>query len=182
MSVFTTHTVETAPAEARAGLDAIARKQGFLPEAAARMAESPQALKAFLTGLSIFAQSGLEPVEREVVTFAVATRTRCHVCVAMHTGVLTGAGADPELIAALRAGRPLPDARLEALRIFTHAVMDHHGGVPDEDLKAFLDAGYTTRDSLDVVLGVGVYTLSTYANRLTGAAVDPALSRFAWDG
>lgn len=47
--------------------------------------------------------------------------------------------------------------------------MDSAGGVSDEQLAAFADAGFTSRQALDVVLGVGAYTLSTYANRLTRA-------------
>ncbi|BCJ59097.1 carboxymuconolactone decarboxylase family protein [Micromonospora endophytica] len=66
-------------------------------------------------------------------------------------------------------GTPLPDERLEALRLFTLAVLDHRGAVPDEELSAFLAAGFQPRHALDVVLGVGTYTISTFANRLTRA-------------
>ncbi|MFJ6697187.1 hypothetical protein ACIQM4_14105 [Streptomyces sp. NPDC091272] len=33
-------------------------------------------------------------------------------------------------------------------------------------LEAFCAAGYTRRNALEVVLGIGTYTLSTFANRL----------------
>jgi hypothetical protein len=46
-------------------------------------------------------------------------------------------------------------------------------------LRAFLDSGYTSRNALEVVLGIGTYTLSTFANRLTNAPVDPQLAMFA---
>jgi hypothetical protein len=39
-----------------------------------------------------------------------------------------------------------------------------------------------TRNALEVVLGVGTYTLSTYANRLTDAPLDDPLTPFAWSG
>ena len=71
--------------------------------------------------------------------------------------------------------------RLEALRRFTVAVLDHRGAVPDEELDAFLAAGWQPRHALDVVLGVGTYTISTFANRLTGAPLDPPLSAYAWE-
>ena len=47
--------------------------------------------------------------------------------------------------------------------------MDTTGDVPAEELEAFTRAGYTARNALEVVLGIGTYTLSTFANRLTGA-------------
>jgi hypothetical protein len=37
-------------------------------------------------------------------------------------------------------------------------------------------SGYTRRQALEVVLGIGAYTMSTYANRLTGAPIDPELA------
>jgi hypothetical protein len=41
-------------------------------------------------------------------------------------------------------------------------------------------AGYTTQNALEVVLGIGTYTMSTLANRLTGAPVDDQLAAYAW--
>ncbi len=35
-----------------------------------------------------------------------------------------------------------------------------------DELTAFLAAGYTHRNALEVVLGIGTYTMSTFANRL----------------
>ncbi|WP_233564994.1 carboxymuconolactone decarboxylase family protein [Micromonospora musae] len=99
---------------------------------------------------------------------------------AMHTATLTRHRAAPELIAALRAGTALPGDRLEALRRFTLAVLDRRGAVPEEELTAFLAAGYLPRNALDVVLGVGTYTISTFANRLVDAPLDPPLAAYAW--
>ena len=47
-------------------------------------------------------------------------------------------------------------------------------------LSTFLSHGFTRQQALDVVLGVGLYTLSTYANRLTQAPLDAPLAPFAW--
>ncbi|MFC8618468.1 carboxymuconolactone decarboxylase family protein [Micromonospora purpureochromogenes] len=181
MSVFTAHTPETAPAAARPTMAGVQRKLGHLPEAVARMAESPELLKGFLTANATFESTDLDSVEREVVVLTVATRNECHVCVAMHTATLTRHGVDPALTAALRAGAPLADPRLEALRRFTVAVLDHRGAVPQGELDAFLAAGWRPRHALDVVLGVGTYTISTFANRLTGAPLDPPLAAYAWE-
>ncbi|MEH0982159.1 carboxymuconolactone decarboxylase family protein [Micromonospora sp. CPCC 205556] len=181
MSVFTTHTPETAPAAARPAIEGVRRKFGWLPAPVGLMAESPELLAGFLTANRHFESSGLAPLEREVVVLAVAGRNECHVCVALHTATLTRLGADPELIDALRAGTPLPDARLEALRRFTLAVLDHRGAVPDDGVHAFLAAGFERRHALDVVLGVGTYTISTFANRLTAAPLDPPLAAYAWE-
>ncbi|MFJ6196638.1 carboxymuconolactone decarboxylase family protein [Micromonospora sp. NPDC092111] len=178
--MFTTHTLDTAPAAARPVMAGVHRKLGHLPGAVGLMAESPELLKGFLAANAAFEATDLDPVEREVVVLTVATRNACHLCVALHTATLTRLGAAPELVDALRDGTELPQPRLTALRRFTHAVLDQAGDVPDDELTAFLDAGYQPRHALDVVLGVGTYTISTFANRLTRAPLDPPLAAYAW--
>ena len=63
--------------------------------------------------------------------------------------------------------------------MFTLRVLDTAGEVGDESLPDFLGHGFTTRNALEVVLGIGTYTMSTLANRLTGAPVDDQLRAFA---
>ena len=63
--------------------------------------------------------------------------------------------------------------------MFTLRVLDTTGDVGDDALKAFLGHGYTERNALEVVLGIGAYTMSTLANRLTGAPIDEPLRQFA---
>jgi alkylhydroperoxidase family enzyme len=58
-------------------------------------------------------------------------------------------------------------------------VLIHAGGVDDAVLKEFLGHDYTTQQALEVVLGIGAYTLSTFANRMTKAPVDYQLAAFA---
>ncbi|MEU4397875.1 carboxymuconolactone decarboxylase family protein [Micromonospora orduensis] len=180
MSVFTAHTPETAPAAARRAVEGVRGRFGWLPTPVALMAESPQLLTGFLAASAGFEQTALTPLEREVVILTVSTSNECHFCVALHTGKLTGLGTDTDLIDALRAATTLPDPRLEALRRFTLAVLDHRGAVPDDELDDFLAAGYQPRHALDVVLGVGAYTISTFANRLTRAPLDAPLAAHAW--
>ncbi|MFJ4836934.1 carboxymuconolactone decarboxylase family protein [Streptomyces sp. NPDC088746] len=174
---FPDHTIGSAPQASRRTMEAMAAKQGGrVPSAVARLATSPETLHGFLQASAAFESSTLDPLSREVVVMTVATRNDCHICVEMHTGRLRSLGAAPELVAALRAsasdGRPLPDERLEGVRRFTLAVLESAGAVGDERLQDFLSLGHTPRNALEVVLGIGAYTMSTLANRLTGAPVE----------
>ena len=65
--------------------------------------------------------------------------------------------------------------------MFTLRVLDTAGDVGDDALRAFLASGYTGQNALEVVLGIGTYTMSTLANRLTGAPVDDQLAAHAWE-
>ena len=180
MSWFPEYTIESAPAGSRRFMVATQNHLGYLPAATARWAASPHLLEGFGKLNAIFENGTLDPVAREVVVMTIATRNGCHICVAMHTARLTALGAAPEVIAALRDAWPLSDERLDAIRVFTLRALDTAGDVGDEALRAFLASGYTQQHALEVVLGIGTYTMSTLANRLTGAPLDDQLSAFAW--
>ncbi|MGI5348847.1 carboxymuconolactone decarboxylase family protein [Streptomyces sp. CA-250714] len=172
-------TPQSAPAASRRILEATQQRLGFLPSAMARLAVSPHTLEAFTRMSAAFEAATLDVLARETVILTVATRNRCHVCVAMHTRKLRALDADEELIEALREARPLHDERLEAVRVFTMEVLDRAGEVDTGSLDALVVHGYTLEQALEVVLGIGAYTLSTLANRLTGAPVDAELEPYA---
>ncbi len=83
--------------------------------------------------------------------------------------------------AQLREQEALPDPRLEALRQFTIAVTEAAGAVDERVLEDFRAAGFTPRNALEVVLGIGAYTISTFANRMTAAPLDPPFEPFVWE-
>jgi AhpD family alkylhydroperoxidase len=177
--MFTRHTIESAPAASRRPMTAVSAKRGYLPAGVGLMAESPEALDGFLRLSAAFDGCTLDPLAREVVIMTVAVRNGCHLCVAMHTARLAALGAGPALTAALRSAGPLGEDRLDAVRAFTLRVLDTAGDAGEESLAGFLGHGYTRRNALEVVLGIGAYTLSTFANRLTGAPVDEELRAYA---
>jgi uncharacterized peroxidase-related enzyme len=175
---FTSHTETTAPDAARPILQASERQFGFLPSPVARAAESPTLLKHMMASFAAFDHSSLNANEREIVAMTVAFETGCHYCMAMHSALLSR--EHPELVTALRAGTRLPDARLQALADFVRAVIAHHAHVPEATWQAFTGAGFTAQQALDALLGTNVYLLSTYANILTDAPLDPAFEAFRW--
>jgi AhpD family alkylhydroperoxidase len=179
MTVFPEHTVESAPPAARKAMAATADRLGYLPSGVARIATSPHLLDGFLKLSGLFDATTLGPLARETVIMAISVRNGCDICIAMHTAKLRAMDADDTLIAALRTGGPLPDPRLDAVRLFTLRVLDTAGDVGDAALREFLANGHTVQHALEVVLGIGAYTMSTMANRLTGAVVDEPLRRFA---
>ncbi|MCK7626630.1 carboxymuconolactone decarboxylase family protein [Streptomyces sp. RS10V-4] len=169
--MFAAHSVESAPPASRPAMRATAEAWGgTVPDAVARLATSPELLNGFLSLSASFERCTLDPLSREVVIMTVAARNECHLCLTLHTGKLRALGAETALITALREERTLPDERLDALRTFTLDVLATTGAVPDDSLDALLTHGYTERNALEVVMGIGTYTLSTFANRLVRAA------------
>jgi AhpD family alkylhydroperoxidase len=160
-------------------MEATTKHLGYLPAGVARLASSPQLLDGFLKLSGLFETTTLDPIAREVLIMTIATRNDCHVCVAMHTAKLTSLDANSDLITALRGSQPLDNERLEAIRVFTLEVIASAGAVSANSLQAFMAQGYTSQNALEVVLGIGTYTMSTLANRMTHAPLDEQLKPFA---
>jgi len=174
-------TLETAPDAARGMLAASHKQFGFLPSPVATAAHAPALLKHMLAGFGAFDQTSLTPLEREVIAMTVAFEHGCHYCMAMHSALQASSAEAQPIVAALRAGARLPVPRLEALRTFALAVLRERGHVPAAAWEAFANAGYTEQNALEVVLGIGVYVISTFTNLVTGAALDPPFAAFAWE-
>ncbi len=166
--VFVVHSVETAPPASRAALKAIRAEFGGIPRAAALQAESPVLLNGFLAASTAFEESSLPPVVREAVILAVAVRNGCDVCARIHSAELSRLGRS-DVVEQVRECAPPDDAAVAAAVTFVGRLLDGAGAVGDAQLAEFLAAGFTARQALDVVFGVGVYTASTFANRLVGA-------------
>lgn len=179
-TLFHDYDAATAPARSRPALAAAEHAFGFVPGALARWAASPALLEGFELVRKVFERSTLSHLEQEVVILVVAYENECELCMALHSAALTRAKVEPELLEALRRGSALGDPRLQALADYTRHVLATRGKVAEQDLARFLDAGFSREQALEVVLGASATTLSTYANRLTRAPVDPAFAAFAW--
>ncbi|HVY30387.1 MAG TPA: carboxymuconolactone decarboxylase family protein [Polyangiaceae bacterium] len=158
---------QTGPTAARDALLQNKREFGAIPEPIARYASSPLMLGQALAGLHALDNSSLRPLEREVLAMTMGRLNGCKFCLKLHRRLLAAQKAPAELIDALEAGSALADQRLETLRDFILDTVEHHGEVSPEVWTRFREAGYTHEQALDVVLGISVYTLTTFANRLT---------------
>lgn len=180
MTKFTAHTIASAPVEAKPLLEGAKKAVGFVPNLYANMAEAPAMLEAYLTLSQIFSKTNLSETERQIILMTNNRLNGCTYCMAAHTTIMQGAGIDEGVIADLRSGSPLSDARLEALRQFSIVVYETRGNPSKDDIQALLDAGYSRQTVLEVVIGTGLKTLSNYTNHITGTEVDAAFAPNAW--
>ena len=169
---FISHDLDSAPPSAREILAENQRRFGFVPSPLARLAASPLALQAALAGLTAFEHSSLAPLEREVVAMTMGVKNGCHYCVSLHRRLLKALDAPAGLVEALAQGDRLEAPKLEAVRVFTLALLERTGDVSDEAWQQFLAAGFERAAALEVVVGVAAYTLTTFANRLTQAPLE----------
>ena len=172
---FTLHTKRSAPEASRTWLP-----DGFVPNLHAIMAESPALLEGYKRLWTLSLASSLTPLEVQVVMMTANFENNCHYCVPWHTFIMKQGEMPDDVIDALRSGGPLPDAKLDALRTFTRLLIEHRGHAGDDALVAFLDAGYTPQNALDVVLGLAVKLMSNYTNAITHTTLDDPPKKYDW--
>jgi AhpD family alkylhydroperoxidase len=181
MTDFPNHDRQSAPAAALPSFDAAEGKFGMIPNLARKMATAPALLEAYLQVGALFDTTSLTPQERQVVLLTVSRENGCDYCMGAHS-VLADMSKVPEAVtAAIREDGPIPDPRLAALNRFTRGMVQQRGWVPEEELRAFLDAGFDRQQVLEVVLGVGMKTLSNYTNHIAGTTLDEAFAHRAWE-
>jgi alkylhydroperoxidase family enzyme len=152
----------------------------MIPSLHAVMAEAPGLLQAYKTAHELVVNSSFDKDEITVLWQTVNVEHACHYCVPAHTAISMNMGVSNDISEALRNQTPLPNARLEALRTFILSVVRDRGNVDDSAVQAFLDAGFSKRQILEVVLGVSQKVMSNYTNHLANTPVDTAFAKFKW--
>ncbi|OEY65052.1 carboxymuconolactone decarboxylase family protein [Marinobacter sp. X15-166B] len=180
MTTFTLHDQHSAPSESQPLLEQSLKAFGMIPSLHAVMAEAPGLLEAYQRLHQLFLDSSFDDEEITVVWQTINVEHACHYCVPAHTGIAKSMNVDDAITEALRNETPLPTARLEALRDFTLAVIRGRGNVDDRAVAAFLEAGFSKRQILEIVLGLAQKTMSNYTNHLANTPIDPPFQKFAW--
>lgn len=181
MTEFRIHDNESAPEESRPLLESSKQAYGMIPNLHGVMAEAPAALEAYKRLNELFTEkTSLSPEQQNVVWLTIAVENQCHYCVPAHTAIAKSMKVPEEAIEALRGNGPLPDAGLEALRRFTSKLVRDRGQVSKRDVQEFMNAGFTNRQVLEVVLGVSQKVLSNYINAIAETPLDEPFRKFEW--
>lgn len=160
----------------------VKQQAGRIPNLYARMANVPGLLGTYLHGQkALQAGSGWSPAELQTVLLTISRLNGCTYCVAAHSTLADMAKVPDEITEALREGKPLPDARLQALAVFTTAMLKRRGLPTGAQIDAFLAAGFAETDILEVVLAIAMKTISNYTNHLFHTPLDEPFAYRAWE-
>jgi uncharacterized peroxidase-related enzyme len=180
MTDYTIHTKQSAPQASQEQLAGLEQNIGFIPNLAGTIAGSPTAIEGFLAMQSSLRRSALTGVEREVVGLTTSHANACEYSMAAHSTFALGHGAAADVVAALRAGDELPDARLEALHAFTRELITERGHVSEAEVSALVEAGFGKDDVLDVIAQVAYTTFANLVANVADTPVDEAFAQQAW--
>jgi alkylhydroperoxidase family enzyme len=175
MADFPLHTRATAPFASKPIMEEADRSLGYVPNLVAQMAEAPALLEGYAALSAIFRKADFTPTERALILLTVSVEHDSHYCTPAHTVRARDTELDEASIAAIRARRPLAEARLEALRAFTVNMIRERGFIADAELETFMAAGFTRANAMEIILAVGLKTLSNYVNHIAETPLDPPL-------
>ncbi|MHA7775696.1 carboxymuconolactone decarboxylase family protein [Roseibium sp. M-1] len=178
--LFQAHDETTAPKEVREAIAAMRGRLGFLPSMMAKFAEAPALLKGYQAAAGEFEKTSLSPEQRLVVLMTASFLHNCDFCMSAHSWGARRQDLAAGLVDELRSGGPISDPKLEALRVFTARVVTNRGAVGRADTEVFLAAGFTTRQALEVVLGVALKVMTNYTNALAGTPPNPEFGEDIW--
>jgi alkylhydroperoxidase family enzyme len=168
------------PAAAQQSIEKVRRMFGFTPSVAVLMALAPAALSSYLSNLEAFGATSFSPQEQQLVLLAASIANRSPYSVAVHSTIAAKVGTNPGTVAALRAGTPVPDTRLEALCRFTRLVTIQRGQVSEGEVNAFLTAGFSPQQLVEVLFGVAIKTFAHYLQGIADPPLNEAFKPCQW--
>lgn len=174
--------LQTTEGRTKEVLEAGKKSAGGIPNMYAGMANVPALLDTYLHGYQLFRnESGFTPAEQELVFLSIARVNECTYCVAAHSFIAGAVSKTPEqAVQAVRNDAPIEDAKLAALSTFTQTMVSSRGKPTPDQLDAFLAAGYSESNVLEIILAIAVKTISNYSNHVLHTPVDPMFQAHAW--
>jgi alkylhydroperoxidase family enzyme len=155
MANYQIHTLDSAPSGSRSAMEQLQSQIGFVPNLAAKMAESPVMIGAFTTLQDAYGSSTLSPLERELILLVTAVEYGNVYGVAVHSTVAKALGVSAQVLTELRDRRDGSDSRLAAIARLARCGARGEA-VADNDIEVAGLYGLTNRELLDVMTGVSI--------------------------
>ncbi len=173
MPRFPVHTVEDAPDDARADLEAMQAAMGKVLNIHGGMAHSPVVLAAYRgIGRAITEHSTYDARTREAVALAVGGVDKCAYCQSAHTVAGTRAGLSDEEALAIRYGKPTGDDKLDSLLDVAREITGGVGYVADGTWEQARDSGWSVEQLEELFAHVAANLYTNYFNHFAGTELD----------
>ena len=167
MTQFNYYTLQTVKDEARPLFESIQQGYGFIPNLFAYMAEAPTTVDAYLKLNDLVKKTSFTMAQQQVALLAVSVENQCDFCTVAHRAIGKMSQAKQQTLDAIYKNEEIENPIDRALVNFVKNVVRQRGHLSDADIDAFLAAGFTKQQVLEVMLIVSIKTLSNYINHLT---------------
>jgi len=167
MDHFKFHTPENSSGQAKEILTEVNKKYGFVPNLFGYMAEAPYTIEAYAMLTELLAKTGLTAAQQQIALLAVSHYNNCDFCRTAHQAFGKMNKAKAQTLSAIVDNTEIEDVTDKALVDMVIAITDQRGWVEQEQLDAFIAAGFNRQNVYDLILVVTIKTLSNYSNHLT---------------
>jgi alkylhydroperoxidase family enzyme len=182
MPNYPIHTIASAPEKSKPALEQLQQAFGVLPNLAAAIANSPKLINSLVGVFQQVHSSTLTEPEIQIVLLTDAVANSSMYAVAFHTALALEQGVSSRETGAIREGRPPADKRFAALSTLAKTLIDRRGHLSELELDAFLAAGFTKEQVLEVVAIVAASTITNYAGTIANPPLEDPFRQHAWQG
>ena len=171
--IFAPLLPQDAPPQSREILENARRYFGFVPNLLASMASSPVALGVYFNANLGFELGTLTPAERQIVLLTASKENNCAYCSISHSALARFfANVPGDALLAIESGGNPKDPKLNALVSITRELVARRGFISREMTQRFFDAGYKKEQLLEVLIGIGIKTISNYFDHIAALEMD----------
>ncbi len=171
MSRFQAINPKAATGRAKELLDEVHSKLGMTPNLVRVLANSPDALEAYLSFSDALSKGLLSTRLREQIALTVAQANRSGYCLAAHTAIGKTVGLSKENILDSRQGMS-PDSKVHATLQFVRQMVEKRGWVRDTDVWRLRKRGYGDAEISEIVANVVLNIFTNYFNQVAETDVD----------
>lgn len=175
MYKFKLPSVDQVSEENQRYFEQLRKSIGFVPNLYAFLAKNDNALRDFLEMSD--RKTSLRRKEIEVINLVVSEFNNSKYCLAVHTAIAKMNGLEDDDIVKIRLGEYAEDLKLNSLILFVNSVLENHGKATEEAKDAFFAVGYTIENMIDVVINLGVKTISNYIYNIAKFEIDFPLAK-----
>jgi alkylhydroperoxidase family enzyme len=180
MHNFIVHTIESAPEKSRPTLQGLKQKFGFLPNVAATMAENPVLLNGFIGSFGNFHGGSFNECEKQILLLTNAVIFQCHWTIAAQSTFALEYGVPEGDVLAIRAGKLPMDPKYAALSALSRTLIEKKGNITDTDIERFTSSGYSQVQVFEVILSIGISTMTATVTNVAGTPVEDRFKAQAW--
>jgi len=180
MSTFPVHTIDTAPEAAKPALRDLQAAFGMVPNLIGAMASSPVLVNSLVALFGRVHGGSFTEAQVQVVLLTDAVTNASAWAVAFHTTLALKEGVDAADVEAIRAGRSPRDEKLGALSTLARTLIEKRGRLADQDVAAFLAAGFGRDHLLEVIAAVAASTITNYTGNITQPPLEAPFQPHAW--
>jgi alkylhydroperoxidase family enzyme len=181
MPTYPIQTIASAPEKSKPALEQL--QQGFggvLPNLPAAIANSPKLINSLVGLFQQVHSRGLTEPENQIVLLTDAVTNASRYAVAFHTALAIQQGISSEETDAIREARLPSDRRFAALSSLAKTLIEKRGHLSEQELDAFIAAGFTKEQVLEVIAIVAASTITNYAGTITNPPLEDRFQQFAW--